>query len=270
MSFFATTRLAVHSRPRERNSSGDNIATIAGPQTTQGLDNKFFAAMAGVILATVFLGFAHTYYLAGVFKAKLPSLIVHVHAVVFSSWILFLILQIVLVSAGRVGWHRRLGIFGGALAFTMVVFGFLAATQSFARGFSPPGSGISPTTFYAIPFCEMVTFLALFVAGFLTRYDAAAHKRLMLIATLELLGPAIGRWPLAIVHKVPPLVSLIIFLLILFVAVFDLWTRREVHRATVRGGSFVIVSQLVMFPIGQTALWHRFADCILKLWNATS
>ena len=109
------------------------MATIARPATSRGVDHKFFAAMAGAIIVSVFLGFAHTYYLAGVFKAKLPSPIIHVHAVVFSSWVLFLTLQIVLVSAGRVSWHRRLGMFGAILAFAMVVFGLLAATQSFAR-----------------------------------------------------------------------------------------------------------------------------------------
>ncbi len=243
------------------------MVTVPIPTSTRRLDNKFFAAMAGVILATVLVGFAHTYYLAGVFKAKLPSPIIHVHAVVFSSWILFLILQIVLVSVGRVSWHRSLGMFGALLAFTMVAFGFLAATQSFARGFSPPGSGIPPATFYAIPFFEMVTFLVLFVAGFLMRFDAAAHKRLMLIATFELLGPAIGRWPLAIVHKVPPLVSLIIVLFLLSVGAFDLSTRRKIHRVTLKAGSLVIVSQLLMFPIGQSALWHRFADWVLRQWT---
>jgi len=244
------------------------MATIARPATSRGVDHKFFAAMAGAIIVSVFLGFAHTYYLAGVFKAKLPSPIIHVHAVVFSSWVLFLTLQIVLVSAGRVSWHRRLGMFGAILAFAMVVFGLLAATQSFARGFSPPGSGISPATFYAIPCCEIVTFLVLFVAGFLRRFDAAAHKRLMLIATFELLGPAIGRWPLAVVHKIPPVISLIILLFVLCVAAFDLWSRRRVHPVTLKAGSLVIVSQLLMFPIGQSALWHRLADWILRVWLA--
>lgn len=244
------------------------MATIARPATSRGVDHKFFAGMAGVILASVFLGFAHTYYLAGVFQAKLPSPIIHAHAVIFSSWILFLILQIALVSTGRVRWHRSLGMFGAVLALAMVVFGFLAATQSFARGFSPPGSGIPPATFYAIPFFEIVTFLVLFVAGFFMRFDAAAHKRLMLIATFELLGPAIGRWPLAIVHKMPPLVSLIIVVFLLCVVAFDLWTRRKIHSVTLKAGSSVIVSQLLMVPVGQSALWHRFAGSILRLWTA--
>jgi hypothetical protein len=71
-------------------------------------DHLFFSAMALVMLATVFVGFAHTYYLAGVFHAPLPSLIIHLHGTVFSCWILLLVAQTSLVSAGRVDIHRRL------------------------------------------------------------------------------------------------------------------------------------------------------------------
>ena len=71
-----------------------------------------------LILAPVFLGFARSYYLAGLFKAPLPNLIVHIHGAVFSSWILLLIAQTSLVAAGRVDLHRRLGPLGFALACT--------------------------------------------------------------------------------------------------------------------------------------------------------
>ena len=36
------------------------------------MDDFFFASMAGLILLTVFIGFAQTYYLAGMFHAPLP------------------------------------------------------------------------------------------------------------------------------------------------------------------------------------------------------
>ncbi len=65
------------------------------------LDNFFFSGMAVVVLGVVFLGFAHTYYMAGVFHAPLPNLLIHIHAVVFSLWIVMFIVQISLVSAGR-------------------------------------------------------------------------------------------------------------------------------------------------------------------------
>src|ERR1035441_773 len=70
-------------------------------------DHFFFSAMALLMLATVFWGFAATYYLAGVFRAPLPSLIIHLHGAAFSCWILLLVTQTSLVSAGRVDIHRR-------------------------------------------------------------------------------------------------------------------------------------------------------------------
>ena len=39
--------------------------------------------MAFLILVTVLVGFGRTYFLAGVFRAPLPSLIIHIHGAVF-------------------------------------------------------------------------------------------------------------------------------------------------------------------------------------------
>jgi hypothetical protein len=93
--------------------------------------------MAILILVTVFVGFARTYFLAGVFRAPLPSLLVHIHGAVFSSWILLLITQTTLVTAGRVDIHRRLGLAGFGLACLMVVLGVLTASKLLGRGISP-------------------------------------------------------------------------------------------------------------------------------------
>src|ERR1700719_4551859 len=90
-------------------------------------DHVFFSGMAVLLLGSVFVGFAPSYYLAGMFHAPLPSLIVHLHGAAFSCWILLLVTQTSLVSAGRVDIHRRLGIAGFLLACLMVVLGVLAA-----------------------------------------------------------------------------------------------------------------------------------------------
>src|ERR1700687_6270589 len=102
-------------------------------------DHLFFSAMALLVLATVFVGFARTYYLAGVFHAPLPSLIIHVHGAAFSCWILLLFTRTSLVSAGRVDIHRRLGIAGFLLACLMVILGVLAATDLLVREAGPAG-----------------------------------------------------------------------------------------------------------------------------------
>jgi hypothetical protein len=117
------------------------MATAAVPRTTSEITTRghrsehlFFCGMALLLLATVFVGFAHTYFLAGVFRAPLPSPIIHVHAVLFSAWILLLITQTSFVSVGRVDIHRSLGIAGFGLTCLMVVVGALAANDLLARG----------------------------------------------------------------------------------------------------------------------------------------
>ena len=104
------------------------MATAALPTTKPRLetnpqsDNYFFPAMAVLILITVFIGFARTYFLAGMFRAPLPNLLIHIHGVVFLSWILLLITQSTLISAGRPDIHRRLGLAGFGLACLMVTW----------------------------------------------------------------------------------------------------------------------------------------------------
>src|SRR5579863_9165054 len=135
-------------------------------------DHLFFASMTLVMLMTVFVGFAHTYYLAGVFQAPLPSPIIHIHAAVFSCWILLLVAQASLVSAGRVDIHRRLGVAGFFLACLMVILGVLAATDSLARGAGPGGD---PRFFYIIPLTDMLIFATLVLFAFRTRSNPPAH-----------------------------------------------------------------------------------------------
>jgi hypothetical protein len=221
-------------------------------------DNLFFSAMALLILATVFLGFARTYYLAGMIHAPLPAFIIHLHGAAFSCWILLLITQTALVSAGRVDIHRRLGILGFFLACAMVVLGVLAGTNALARGFAPPG--LDASTFYVVPITDMLIFGTLIYFAFRKRTESPAHKRLILIATIALLIAAIARWPFAIFLGKPIAAGLFSYIFLLTLVAYDLWSIRKVHRATLWAGDFLILVQQIRIPIGMTAPWHAFAS----------
>ncbi len=134
--------------------------------------------------------------LAGVFKAPLPSLIIHIHGVVFSSWILLLLAQTSLVAVGLVDLHRPLGLLGFGLACLLVIVGLLAATDSLARHFAAGEPGVGARAFYAIPITDMLIFATLIYFAFRQRFNPSAHKRLILIATITLLDAAFGRWPI--------------------------------------------------------------------------
>lgn len=218
--------------------------------------------MSLLLLATVFAGFARTYYLAGVFHAPLPSLIIHLHGAAFSCWILLLVTQTSLVSAGRVDIHRRLGLAGFLLACLMVILGVLAATNSLSRNAAPPPADAK--FFYIIPLTDMLIFATLIFFAFRNRTNPSAHKRLIFIGTVALMIAAIARWPIWS-HRDPITATLVSYIFLLILVTYDLWSTRKLQRATIWASAFLILIQQIRIPIGHTAAWHSFATWVQSL-----
>jgi hypothetical protein len=81
-----------------------SVASATKPDHTspnRQYERYFFTGMAILILGAVFLGFAKTYFLAGVFRAPLPNWVIHIHGAAFTSWVLFLIVQTSFAAKGR-------------------------------------------------------------------------------------------------------------------------------------------------------------------------
>jgi len=244
----ATATAQVNVRPK-----------VAAKRPGSVYDHVFFSGMAMLILATVFAGFAPSYYFAGVFRAPLPNTIIHVHGAVFSCWILLLITQTSLVSAGRVDIHRRLGIAGFVLACLMVVVGVLAATDALIRGFP---LGRDPLAFYIIPMTDMVVFPILVLFAFRARFNPQAHKRIIMVATIALLTAPIARLPFEAIHRKPPMAHFASYIFLLVLVAYDLWSSHKVHRATLLAGGFLVFLQQISAPIARTGAWHSFAGWV--------
>jgi len=140
----------------------------------------------------------------------------------------------------------------------MVILGVLAATNSLARGFAPPGFPFGALTFYAIPMIEMVAFATLIYFAFRARFSPAAHKRLILIATILLLFPAVDRIRAMNAAK-PFFTSIFVYVFLLILMTYDFWSLGKVHRATIWASAFVVVMTQIGVPIGRTPVWHEFA-----------
>jgi FtsH-binding integral membrane protein len=223
-------------------------------------DRVFFSGMAGIVLLSVIIGFGPTYYLAGVFRAPLPAPIIHVHAAVFSCWILLLAVQTTLVAGHRVDLHRKLGVFGFGLACLMPIVGVLAATNRLVRNMAPPG--MDAKTFYAIPVGDMLIFPVLIGFAYQARRDSPQHKRLIFIGTFSLLTAAFARFHVSFLRGQPIHAMMVPYGLLVVMAAYDLWSTRKIHRATAFGGAFLIVAQLVRVPIAHSAAWQSFATWV--------
>jgi hypothetical protein len=224
-------------------------------------DRLFFTGLAVAAAVVTFAGFAPTYFLAGLYSAAPLSPMLHVHGALFSSWILLLVAQTTLVAVRRTDLHRRLGVAGATLAATMTVVGLLVAMAAARRGATVPG--LSPLTFFIIPFGSVIVFPALVGAAIALRRQPEAHKRLMLIATAELLTAAIGRLP-GMGAGGPPAFFAATDLLIVTLCTYDFTTRGRVHPATMWGGLFLIGSQVGRLAIGGTGAWFAFAGWLIR------
>ena len=241
------------------------MATVAKPYAVvrssavpgRRFDHIFFSVTSWLMLATVFVGFAPTYYLAGMFRAPLPATIIHVHGAAFSCWILLLVTQTSLVSARRVDIHRKLGLAGFGLACLMVVLGWWAATDRLVRGTAP--GRFDPYFFYIIPMTDIVIFATLVLFAYRARRDPAEHKRFIYVATVALLIAAIARWPWSLVHRNAPMAAIVSYGFLALLIAYDLFSIRKLHLATIGAGAFLIFVQQIRLPIGKTAAWHAFA-----------
>lgn len=239
-------------------AESSSIAPVSTPRLPGSRhDHRFFGAMAILLLLSVFIGFAHTYYLAGLFHAPLPSFIIHVHGAVYSIWILLFVTQTGLVSARRVDMHRRLGVIAFLWACLMIVLGLLAAVDGLRRGAGPPGR--DPGAFFAVPVGDMVIFSTLILFSFRNRAKPAVHKRLIVIATVGVSVAAINRWPFLVHHHNGAPYS---YMFLALLVAYDLWSTHHVYAATLCGSAYLITIQQLCGPIGKTALWLSFADHI--------
>ncbi|HEX7956980.1 MAG TPA: hypothetical protein VF508_08565, partial [Pyrinomonadaceae bacterium] len=70
-------------------------------------ERLFYTGLAAVFVVTVFAGFSRSYYLRPYFETKSLGALLHLHGVVFTSWLVLLLAQTLLVASGRTRLHRR-------------------------------------------------------------------------------------------------------------------------------------------------------------------
>ena len=233
----------------------------ARPRLHPWSDDLFFSGMAGVALIAVLVGFARTYFLAGLFRAPLPNLLVHIHGAVFTLWIILFITQISLVTAGHVSVHRRVGLLGFVLAIVMIVLGTVTASDSLARHMVQPGRDTveEVRAFYAVPLGAMLMFSTFVYFGYRNRFQPTVHKRLMWFATMSLLDAGFDRWPVFDPYSLP-VVNLICFTpLLLLLVGYDWWSTGKAQRVTIWSTIFLIFMQQIRHPLGHTGAWQSFA-----------
>jgi hypothetical protein len=213
---------------------------------------RWLAVGAAVIALA---GFARTYYLRFLFHTPLLPPIVQIHGAIMTLWWIGFIVQTWLVEAGRVRVHQRMGIFMAALAAIVVLLGEILTLNGVAR----EGRLHQIGKFHfllGINSVNLLLFAVLVGMGIAFRRKPDVHKRLMLLAAVTLLAPAVARIVLLFTHKPLPQFLAFYSCLLLCVTV-DTLRHRRLHPVLAIGTLIVIAAFQLSYLVVQTPAWMK-------------
>jgi hypothetical protein len=209
-------------------------------------DRNFFLLWVGLIWLGILLGFVPDMIRHVTQNKAAYPLAVHLHAAAMVGWLGLLTTQVLLIRGGRADIHRKLGLAGVALAVAVVVLSPIAAVVTDQNRLLGPNPD---PAFLSVQLLDIVAFAGAVTAAIAFRAKAAAHKRLILLATLCLVDAGFTRiWGRRAVYAGLGggfwafMVSVYAGNLVLIagIGVYDLITRRRLHPAYVAGGAWVV------------------------------
>jgi hypothetical protein len=197
----------------------------------------------------------------------------------FTAWPLFLLWQTTLVATGRTARHRTWGLAGVSLATAMVCAGFAVANAALATRLLA-GMGDAARAFHIVTMSMLMLFGGFVAIAIATVKRPEIHKRMMLLATISILPPAIARLFFAVMVGIGPGLrpgngpprsvesvmpsALIADALILVCILYDMRKRGRPHPAYLIGGSVILGVQLLRIPLSVTPGWYAIADWLAR------
>jgi hypothetical protein len=205
--------------------------------------------------AVAVAGFARTYYLRFLFHTPTLPPLVQIHGAVMTLWCIGFIVQTWLIEARRVRLHQRLGIFMAVLAAIVLVLGETLTLNAVAR----EGRLHQIGRFHyllGINSVNLLLFAGFVVLGIVFRKKPDLHKRLMVLAAVTLLAPAVARIVLLITHK--PLAQFLAFYACFLLCILvDTLRHRRLHPVFTIGALVVIVAFQLTYLAVRTPAWMK-------------
>ncbi len=226
--------------------------------------------LALLMIGMVIVGFWENYFgplVSGTLDAHWT---IHVHTAVFSAWMLLFLGQAVLASRDRVQRHQTVGktvgiLWGGLLA----VVGFFLAFAILVPGVGTDNEAGSYAPTLLSHLGSLFAFVVFFAGGMLYRKRPAIHKRLMVLATVALVGAPIARLVPFFSSYVNGLTVFVMLTTIrlspAFAAMgYDRWTRGKVHPVYWMGlGLMALV--MSRFFWAETEAWLAVGNWLIEV-----
>ena len=158
--------------------------------------SPFFTFLGLLMLALAIGGFWPQYFSAVTGRTPGPTTqfwLIHVHAALFTLWLLFYVSQATLIMSGRARLHLKMGPWLAGFGFAAAAVGVYAAALLAHRLGVRENNFEAAAAFAFFPVIDMVYFAAFLAAAVAYRKIPHLHKRAMLLATFSIAVVGLGR-----------------------------------------------------------------------------
>lgn len=247
-------------------STDANAANASGKSHTRP---SFALVMIIAMCVFVFGGFGMHSALPAV-RGEFPPAppIVHLHGMVFISWMLLLLAQTGLVNAGRLRWHRSLGQWGIAHAAAIMILGlFMQLIASRAGMLAGRDPGTDGLYLGLLAFAGFIPLFTLAIRNAARRPQV--HRSLILLAMLPVIPPGVNRFWFNALALDDPIPTFWLYLTLWSMAAAIVWNERrttgEVSGPTLFGAGWIFAQGAVHEAVVGSTWFSDFARAVLSL-----